>query len=42
MWLEKIPVKKITLPAYAAFRTDAFNRAYGIREPYKVEEVLKA
>lgn len=42
MWLEKIPVKKITLPAYAPFRTDAFQRAYGIREPYKVEEVMKA
>jgi len=39
MWLEQAPVKKITLPAYARFRTDAFSRAYGIREPYSVEEV---
>jgi len=42
MWTEKIPVKKIVQPAYAAFKDDAFKQAYGIRQPYPVKDVMAA
>ena len=41
MWLEQVPVKKIVLPAYTVFRTNAFHRAYNIDYPYPVKEVVR-
>jgi len=40
LWLEQQPVKKITLPAYTSFRTDAFRRAYDIEYPYSLDTIL--
>lgn len=39
LWLEQLPVKKVTLPAYSPFRSNAFRRAYDIDYPFSLETI---
>lgn len=39
MWLEEIPVKKVTMPAFTSFRHEGFSKAYDIDQPYKLSEL---